>query len=219
MKQRFPYPALLLAIFSLFLSAAARGQCPGTDDSFEDNDTCATPWPISPGVYPNLYTEKSTLDSDYFEITVPTDRVVMVAITFSNAAADTELALYDAGCSHLLDLSATTEDTERVFFNNTTGSPVNVTAHAFVYKNAVRDCNRYTPEVHIFPDPCPSASDDALEDNDDCASALSGVTGFFPDLFVSKTDFDYYAYTLAVGERIDVDAFFSHLRGDSFVGI
>ncbi len=208
-------PALGVAFgAALLLTSTAAAQCPGTDDAFEDNDSCAAPWVIGPGNYPGLYTEKEALDPDYFQISVPNNNFVVVTITFSHAQADTDLALYDSGCANLLDSSASITDSETVMYLNNSGATMDVIADAYVYVNAGNDCNNYTMDIQIFPDPCSTATDDALEDNDDCATAISNITGFVPGLFVSKTDYDYYAYTLADGETIDASTFFTHADGD-----
>ena len=208
-------PALSLALgATAALAAPAAAQCPGTDDAFEDNDDCSTPWLLGAGSYPGLYTEKETLDQDYFQISVPNNYQVVVTTTFSHAQADTDLRLWDLGCVNVLDSSASVTDSETVSWVNSTGGTIDVLAQSFVYSSAVNDCNDYDMDITVQPDPCTTSGDDALEDNDDCASAISGITGFYPALFASKTDFDYYAYPLADGATIDVSAFFTHASGD-----
>jgi hypothetical protein len=61
-----------------------------------------------------------------------------------------------------------------------------------------------TGALRIAVDPCPTAPDDGLEDNDTCATALPLAPGVHAGLFASLTDPDHFALTLLDGERLDV---------------
>jgi hypothetical protein len=198
----------------VLISAPAAAQCPGTDDAFEDNDTCGTPWTVTAGQHQGLYTEKEAADQDYFLISVPSNHRVTVTISFAHSQADIDMRLWDLGCANQLDGSFSTGDSEEVGFVNTTGATLDVVAQVYVYVNSVIDCNTYDMDIAVFPDPCITNGDDTLEDNDDCSTAISGVTGVYPGLFVSKFDLDYYDYALADGDEITVNAFFTHANGD-----
>ncbi|MDA1265322.1 MAG: hypothetical protein O2816_09625 [Planctomycetota bacterium] len=188
--------------------------CPGTDDAFEDNDDCSTPWLLSAGSYPGLYTEMNTLDPDYFQISVPANNRVDVTVTLNPALADIDIELFDLGCSTSLDLASTANGVEVASWVNTTGGSFDVVANVHVWAFAGSTCGDYSMDISIYPDPCLTGADDGLEDNDDCGSAITGVNGSNPGLFVSKYDLDYYAYTLNDGDSIDVNAFFAHANGD-----
>ena len=205
--------ALALGAFAL-LPSSARAQCPGTDDAFEDNDDCAGAWSLAAGAYPGLYTEKEATDPDYFLVSVPDQHFISATASFVHANGDVDMRLYDLGCANVLDTSASTSDSETVAWKNTSGVTADFVVEVYVWSGSANPCNNYDLVIDVYPDPCVGATDDGLEDNDDCASALSGVTGTFPGLFVSKTDYDYYAYTLADGDTITVDALFSHADGD-----
>ena len=161
----------------LLLSLPAAAQCPGTDDSLEDNDDCSTAAGVVAGQYLGLYVEKEAMDQDYYQISVPNNHRVTITLSFSHAQADTDLRLWDVGCLNLLDSSYSTDDMEEVGFVNTTGATVDVIAQVYVYVNSTNDCNTYDMDVAVFPDPCITSGDDALEDNDDCLTAISGITG------------------------------------------
>jgi hypothetical protein len=69
--------------------------------------------------------------------------------------------------------------------------------------------------MNINLDPCSAAIDDGFEENDDCASAVPVGDGFYPGLFVSQADTDYYTVTVADGATLQVDLTFTHSLGDT----
>jgi len=56
--------------------------------------------------------------------------------------------------------------------------------------------------------------DDLIENNDSCTSSVSIGPGTPSDLYVSKTDDDWYRVTVPVFSRAYVQAIFSHAQGD-----
>ncbi len=57
----------------------------------------------------------------------------------------------------------------------------------------------------LGPEPCDLASDDALEDNDDCPGAYVGLqAGNHQDFFVSDTDPDAFAFDVAAGQTLSM---------------
>jgi len=62
--------------------------------------------------------------------------------------------------------------------------------------------------------PCSPLGDDAFEDNDTCATPSAVAEGAHMDLFVSKSDPDYYSLTVADGATLTVDVFFATANGD-----
>jgi hypothetical protein len=71
-----------------------------------------------------------------------------------------------------------------------------------------------TLNITSFVDPCSASADDALEDNDDCATASSVGDGTTAGLFVSGADKDHYAICVADGATLDVDILFLTANGD-----
>lgn len=69
-------------------------------------------------------------------------------------------------------------------------------------------------EFRVTPDPCPSTSDDGLEDNDDCVSAVPATDGTYSNLWCSKADPDWYELCVAPGATLNVDVLFTHATGD-----
>lgn len=185
----------------------------GLDDMFEENDDCASRAMIPPGTYLDLHTKKKALDPDFFGVTVPAGEAMTATITFLGASADADLRLWDEGCNVVLDSSTGTTGTEVVTWSNSTGLPTTVTVETFVWSGAGSDCVEYDMVIDVTSDPCNSA-DDALEDNDDCATAIGGQVGFHPNLYVHKADSDFFRFRLDPGERLDVLAEFEHAAGD-----
>ncbi len=58
------------------------------------------------------------------------------------------------------------------------------------------------------------AQDDNLEENDDCGQAITMMDGLYFGLNVAKTDWDYYAMSVAAGGTLNVDLSFAHANGD-----
>ncbi|MFT7678783.1 MAG: hypothetical protein ACI8QC_002780 [Planctomycetota bacterium] len=71
-----------------------------------------------------------------------------------------------------------------------------------------------TLNISTFVDPCAASMDDNLEENDDCGQEASIGSGTFNDLFVSKTDWDYYSVDVLDGDTLQVDILFIHSLGD-----
>ena len=71
-----------------------------------------------------------------------------------------------------------------------------------------------TLNITAFSDPCTSSADDALEDNDDCATANAMTDGTSTALFVSKSDHDHYAFCVADGDTVVIDLLFATSSGD-----
>lgn len=64
-------------------------------------------------------------------------------------------------------------------------------------------------------DAAAQCGEDMFEDNDSCAGALTVATPFnATGLVVYKTDSDFFAMTVPVGEEVRVDALFSHAAAD-----
>jgi hypothetical protein len=68
-------------------------------------------------------------------------------------------------------------------------------------------------DIHV--DPCDATTmDDPLEDNDDCAGAVAVPEGSTPNLWVVKSDPDWYSVTVAAGGTVTLDVLFLHANGD-----
>ena len=81
----------------------------------------------------------------------------------------------------------------------------------YLYTGSVTDCNDYTLNINVMQDPCLTAPDDGLEQNDDCPSAVTIGAGSTTGLIVFNGDDDYYRITCPQDNYINVDAIFTHV--------
>ena len=209
------------ALAVAFGSAASAAPLQCGEDSFENNDTCATAHLISaPFSASGLAVYKS--DSDYFTITVPPGQEIQIDAFFSHSTADVDLFLYDLNgpCGGLLDnlsTSVSSTNDESINWHNNGNAPVEVAMKVLVFPGSIADCNNYDLQVTMgVPfEPCdPSASDDSFEDNDSCAAAISAPIGVTPGLWASNQDRDFWSFTVQPGEAVDAQIFFSDSVAD-----
>ena len=196
------------------MTPAPVAQC--GEDNFEENDSCATAAPI---VVPFIETGLAVykLDSDYFQVTVEPGDLLEVDALFSHAIADVELYIYDlsgpcGGIFTYLDRSISSDDDESVEWTNLSMSPVDVAIKVEIFPGSIATCNNYDLVVRSSPPAVncnPMQLDDALEDNDDCSAAVPLPAGLTTDLWVSLDDGDFYSTTLAAGQTIDAQIFFT----------
>ncbi len=209
----------LAAAAALLNAAPALAQCPA-DDLFEDNDDCASaavaPLGLTSGLVVQGAANATGLDNDYWVIQgVPAGQILTVDVLFTDAVGDIDVTLYDdAACSVYADGSASTTDNEQVSATNASGATKDYYLEVRAYGTTF-DCNDYSLQVSVASDPCTNPlADDGLEDNDDCANAVPMVDGLTTSLFVSKTDEDFYEVSVADGDTLTVDIFFSDATAD-----
>jgi len=202
----------------LLLASPVLAQCP-TDDALEDNDTCASAVVVTPGAYNDLVIlgtlDPGGLDQDFYLVqAIPDGTTLSVDLTFTHAIGDIELRLYDdATCTGSVASSTSSSDDESLSFKNTSGAAVDYYIEIDVWGDWT--CNDYDMTISTFVDPCVTAVDDGLEDNDDCATSTVASSGFNQTgLFVSKTDNDYFTFDMADGETVTIDMLFVHATSD-----
>ncbi|MEM6566765.1 MAG: hypothetical protein AAF957_00040 [Planctomycetota bacterium] len=202
-----------IAATSTALATPFLPQC--GEDGLEDNDTCATALPVdAPFVEQTLVVYKT--DPDYFAIDVPPGEEIIVDATFSHAVADVDLYLYDrngscGGIFTYLERSISSDDDERITWENLGSSTVEVALKVEVFPGSIPVCNTYELAIDVVPpfDPCDAALlDDGLEDNDTCATAIPIPLGLSRDLWASRDDEDFYSMTMFAGETLEVEIFF-----------
>ena len=66
----------------------------GADDTLEQNDTCATAWPLAAGTYSGLVVKR--LDEDWYAITVGSGSTLSGTFTYTHANGDIDLELYSS---------------------------------------------------------------------------------------------------------------------------
>ena len=127
----------------------------GADDTLEQNDTCATAWPLAAGTYSGLVVKR--LDEDWYAITVGAGSTLSGTFTYTHANGDIDLELYSScGGTPVLIRNGNV--------NNETLSYVNPGATAVFYLRvflATDTRNEYSMVISV-PITGPS--------NDDCAT-------------------------------------------------
>jgi hypothetical protein len=185
----------------------------GTDDGFEQNDSCAAATVMIPGAHTGLYV--SHVDHDYYSINVADGDVLTVDI---NYVVGNEGRLYltlfdDPSCANQVDSDLAYYGTGSVTWTNTTGSAVSATL--LVDLGNLTGCNFYDLNVSSSADPCLDLqNEDGFEDNDDCAGAPLVGDGLTTGLFVQKLDADFFVVSVANGATLNVSALFSHATAD-----
>jgi hypothetical protein len=162
---------------------------PLADDSFEDNDDCATAVPMNDGLYPGLFVSKA--DEDFYEVTVADLDTLTVNLFFATATADIDVYLYDdlVGCGDLtsyLVRGFTGSDDETITWTNSTGGTQTYYVQVVVWASSSGECNNYDLEIigsgGSFATPmcfgdgstvaCPCANESALGAGEGCNSSL-----------------------------------------------
>lgn len=209
--------AILLAPLLVLLagrSMAAQQLCQ-TDDSFEENDTCATATPLAYGVYEDLWVHQAESweppEYDNYSVVVPGGNALRVEIYDENSLGNIDVRIYDPllpNCGsplwpdyltrgNNLDpdtaiwRNETTVDQEFIIQVSTTMPPTY--------------CNGYDMVLSTYPDPCQAIGDDAYENNESCDSAMTLAPGVHTDLYVSEVDEDFFTVLLQANEQIFVD--------------
>jgi len=182
------------------------------DDSFEPNDNCASATPLAVGSQIGLFA--SEMDADYYTVFVPAAEILTVDVAYSTLSADVDLILHDDfACTNQVAASVSAAGAGTVLWRNTTGVAATIVLEARVPVGS--GCNNYDLNVSTAPDPCQDPlADDALEGNDSCVAAIAMNDGLTTDLFVSKSDADFYQVMIADGATLDVNVYAVADSGD-----
>jgi hypothetical protein len=182
------------------------------DDAFEPNDTCLTPSAITLGSYNDLFIGSSQAEDYYLVTGIPDGQILEVDASSDFTDGNIDLFIYDSGCA-LVDSSENgSTSNEAASASNQSGGPADYVVRV-ARIDASPGCNDYDLDLQSVLDPCINM-DDALEENDDCASALPVPDSTHMNLFASLGDSDYYSVTVADGDTLTVNLTFAHLAGD-----
>ena len=173
------------------------------DDAFEPNDSCAAAAALGTGSHTGLFMVEN--DPDYFSVSVPNGEQLVAQLDYALVGGGLRLALTDDPLCNGQLASSSQSGADVVTWTNTTGATQTYTLIVDIPPFAPTTCKDYDLGISIAPDPCLTGTDDAYEQNDDCASATVLPTGLTQGLFVSGTDSDNYSISVAVGERLTVD--------------
>jgi len=109
----------------------------GSDDGFENNDTCAAAAVVGDGSNPNLVI-KST-DEDWYRMTVPAGNTLDVDVNFTHVNGDIDIKLFNACGGTQLGLSETVTNNESLSYTNTSGGSQTVRLQVYLYSDTRND--------------------------------------------------------------------------------
>lgn len=190
------------------LNISCTGCASGIDDGLEPNDTCNTAIAVGvPSVVTNLVVDNT--DDDYYAFTVPANSGLRAQVDFLHSQADVDLVLLANDCSTVLDSSGSISNQETVDYFNCGAVPVVVVLRVFEFgQNA---CGDYSLTTTVD---ATCATDDLLEDNDNCGQAYPLSLGATPNMRIKACDEDYYALDADPGETLNLSIFFTHAVAD-----
>jgi hypothetical protein len=92
----------------------------GSDDKSEQNDSCSKARLVRTGTLSNRIVKVN--DTDWYRITIPANRAIVIHLDFSNANGDVDLAFFDAcSSSEPIFTSRSTTDSEELVLTNVSG--------------------------------------------------------------------------------------------------
>ncbi|MCA8980844.1 MAG: hypothetical protein KDC14_12525, partial [Planctomycetes bacterium] len=174
----------------------------GLDDSFEDNDDCASTVALPIATHTGLFV--ATVDEDFFTITVSPGDQLTVDQTYNSGIAELNMDLYDdPACTNFVTSAGWGAGFNSLSVTNGGAVPANYYLRVSVVNG---DCNNYDLALTAAPDPCLAPGlDDGFEDNDFCGSGVALPAGSHTGLFVASADLDYYEITVAAGDMVTID--------------
>lgn len=206
------YPGAPFGSFAIILRSGLSGDCIGCglgDDNFEENDDVASATPIGLGATNGLV---QNVDADFFTYTIPDGQNLRIDALFVDAVSDLDMYLTDSAGT-TLDQGFSGSDNETVSYANCTGAPQQVFIEIDNFGGA---CNEYD----LVLSEVVGLAADALEENDDCATAVALPLGLTRGLTITEDactgagDFDYYSIQLADGDTLAVDILFTDATAD-----
>lgn len=145
--------------------------------------------------------------------TAPATEGVRFETCGTNTSVGTRIVAYDgADCGSLVVADCAAQS---CFGGLSTVNFLAVAGQTYLLRVGSRQANTSgAGEFRLSNDPCLTAVDDALEENDDCASSVAIADGSYNNLFCSKSDPDWYEFCVAAGATLNIDVFFSNSTGD-----
>jgi len=143
----------------------------GSDDSFENNDSCGGLPDIAEGTYPNLVVKG--VDDDWYEISVPAGAKLTIDLSFTHAWGDVDAQLWvNCGDATYADISAGVSNTEKLEWINTGGANT-VAWRVYLYSD---ERNQYSMTVSLDPENDTCATAQAITDNVTLAGTVVNAT-------------------------------------------
>ncbi|MFH1811761.1 MAG: PPC domain-containing protein [Pseudomonadota bacterium] len=174
------------------------------NDAFELNDTSAQAAALTAG----SHTAKICAgDQDWYRVSVNANSTLRVDLTFTHAAGNIDLKIFDATATTLLASSLSTTDNEQASVVAQSSGDLLVQV-----LGATGAVNSYGITVTVTPGTA-TCTDDGLEDNDSRSAAVDLQPGTYT-AHLCPGDDDWYRFSLNTGDRMVVDLTFSHASGN-----
>ena len=104
----------------------------GSDDAYEQNDSCAAARAMTAGTYSNLVVKRySSGDEDWYKVTVSAGQTLTLSLSFTHNYGDIDLQLFAACGGAVIASSTGSGNSEQVTYTNNGGSAA--TYYARVY--------------------------------------------------------------------------------------
>lgn len=195
-----------LAALALAAAAPAAAQCP-SPDALEPNNSCQSAVLATlPFSVPALNVD--FFDTDHFAVTIPAGMILDATISAPIGSASAAIGfLAHPACTDSAPGSTTATSSSAgaqvASCPNRSGAPLTVVA---LVSGPDFGCATYDLAFTLRPDPCQPPIADALEPNDDCASAFLLQPGVYSGLHcgIEGLDVDHYRVNVPVGHEVIV---------------
>jgi hypothetical protein len=138
----------------------------GSDDAYDDNDSCATARAMSAGTYSGLVVKRYTGgDEDWYSFNLAAGATLTVTLNFTHANGDVDMQLYDTCGGAVLKSSTGTGNSETFAQTNSGGSAVNYLLRVYLASDTR---NTYSMTL---------STGGGGGSNDTCANAVAVVNG------------------------------------------
>ena len=178
------------------------------DDGFEDNDTRATAAVVLGGTLSG--TVVCPGDADYYAIDLSAGDEIDVYATFSGAAGDVDVLLYNSDGT-VVGRSVSVSDDESINYVATRSGRYVV--HVYLLGDDEVPGNTYELDLDVTS-AGPGCDTDRFENNDTFETAIDFEAGSYTDLIVCDDDDDFYGFDLGAGDVISIDVDFDFLDGN-----
>jgi hypothetical protein len=179
------------------------------DDAFEPNDSCGSGVVLPLGLSSGLFVAEFSLD--HYQIDVPAGQVLTIDQTYVGGSTELGITLFDdPSCTTWLYGSSWGGGFNSVTWTNSTALTHTVYIRCET-QIGTGYCLNYDLNATLTPDPCQAPGvDDIYEENDDCGSAtpVGPADVSWTGLFTSKSDADYFSFTLPDGASVQFDTSF-----------
>ena len=196
------------ASYTLDVTAIGGDPSDCRDDGYEDNDTRATAAVVLGGTLTG--TVVCPGDADYYAIDLSAGDELDIYATFSDAAGDVDVLLYNSDGT-VVGRAVSVSDDESISYVATRSGRYVV--HVYLLGDDGVAGNTYELDLDVTS-AGPACDTDRFENNDTFETAIDFDAGSYTDLIVCDDDDDFYGFDLGAGDVIQIDVDFAFLDGN-----